>query len=889
MINNNIQTTIKAINDTFNTLSGLSCDDLRIKFNSIRSRVSEGEANIDDVLVDVFAIVKETMRRFTLGCIKVKATQKDITLAKCYDFVFSDTEGNALYQHRWNVLGEKFIWNMVPYDEQLQGGIEIHNGRILQMATGEGKTLVAVAPVVLDAMNGKGVHLMTVNEYLSKRDFEITRPIYSFLGFSVGCIEGKAIHSSRRKEAYNCDITFGTTSGFVFDYLHDNTAKKASQCVQNKFGVAIIDEADSVMIDEANTPHILSGDIHTYINNNENPYKKYMSLVKQMTEIDTLELYKTDTLRKNVSLTEQGKKWLANACGCATLFDNNLYTERIKLIDANNSLTENQKIGMIAAERNQRLAQLKMQDVLYRLLTAFTVYEKDVDYIVSGNSIVIVDPNTGRLKPSYRWEYGLHEAIMAKEHLSPDMEIENIIGSITVRNYLSLYKKISGMTGTAITTTNDWLDVYSLEVAVIPTHKPVIRKDNPLRVFATSKQALVAMLKEVIKLHKERRPILIGTNTIKQSEHITEFLNSKGLKPQLLNAKTLSQEAYIIAMAGNLDSITVATNVAGRGTDIKPADEALNVGGLAVIGLGIADSQRIDKQFMGRTGRQGNPGSSQFFVSCEDKIIGFLSGDDKNELERLASHADLESGEIIDNRIINLFLLAQRNKEEEDRNDRMETIKRDNIIAPIRLRLYGARMQLLRQTSKSTVIGNDLFGFWNDPVFISSYESHKKDFEEKAMPMVERALLNSASVDVCAPLPFIINGKIFNVICNFRNAVATQGSSIGDDFERQILLSTIDEIWFGFLNGINNPLIQKTEYETKYKKIFILAQERLKQTLLSATLPVNENIKNNNVTNDFYSNSLLCNSTCDKIGIEDPCPCGSGMPYWKCHGRLNSL
>jgi hypothetical protein len=219
----------------------------------------------------------------------------------------------------------------------------------------------------------------------------------------------------------------------------------------------------------------------------------------------------------------------------------------------------------------------------------------------------------------------------------------------------------------------------------------------------------------------------------------------------------------------------------------------------------------------------------------------------------------------------------------------METIKRDDIIAPIRLRLYGARMQLLRQTSKSTVIGNDLFGFWNDPVFISSYESHKKDFEEKAMPMVERALLNSASVDVCAPLPFIINGKIFNVICNFRNAVATQGSSIGDDFERQILLSTIDEIWFGFLNGINNPLIQKTEYETKYKKIFILAQERLKQTLLSATLPVNENIKNNNVTTDVYSNSLLCNSTCDKVGIEDPCPCGSGMPYWKCHGRLNSL
>lgn len=445
------------------------------------------------------------------------------------------------------------------------------------------------------------------------------------------------------------------------------------------------------------------------------------------------------------------------------------------------------------------------------------------------------------------------------------------------------------MTGTAITTTNDWLDVYGLEVAVIPTHKPVIRKDNPLRVFATSKQALVAMLQEVIKLHKERRPILIGTYTIKQSEHITEFLNSKGLKPQLLNAKTLSQEAYIIAMAGNLDSITVATNVAGRGTDIKPADEALNVGGLAVIGLGIADSQRIDKQFMGRTGRQGNPGSSQFFVSCEDKIIGFLSGDDKNELERLASHADLESGEIIDNRIINLFLLAQRNKEEEDRNDRMETIKRDDIIAPLRLRLYGARMQLLRQTSKSAVIGNDLFGFWNDPVFISSYESHKKNFEEKAMPIVERTLLNSASVDACAPLPFIINGKIFNVICNFRKAMATHGSSIGDDFERQILLSTIDEIWFGFLNGINNPLIQKTEYETKYKKVFTLAQERLKQTLLSATLPVNENIKNNNVTTDFYRNSLLCNSTCDKVGIEDPCPCGSGMPYWKCHGRLNSL
>lgn len=887
MEKDNILATVKAINEACDALSELSNDELRNRFQDIRNSVAEQGVTLDRVLVDVFAIVKETMKRFAKNqYISVEAYSTEKSWENGHDFVYVHNNDQAIYRNQWRVLGEKFTWNMTPYDEQLQGGIEIHKGRILQMATGEGKTLVVIAPAVLNAISGKGVHIMTVNEYLSKRDFEITRPIYSFLGLSVGCIEGKAHCSLQRKEAYACDITFGTTSGFVFDYLYDHTTLDVSKCVQDKFGFSIVDEADSVMIDGAETPHILSGNIYFTLKNGKSLYEKFLPNVKKLVEQAGMGLYSIDKLRKKATLTEKGKSWLANDCGDPTIFDDEFYDNEIKRIEKDAALTKAQREGFVLAEKNSRLEQLKLQNVLCQLLTALTVYERDVDYIVSDKRIIIVDQNTGRLKPTHIWEFGLHEAVMAKENISPNASIDNISGTITVKNYLQLYEKLSGMTGTAIAAIDEWRNVYGLNVAVIPTHKPVIRKDYPLRAFATSDQALFAMSQEVAKLHEEQRPVLVGVNSIRQSEKIQSYFESKGLKPQLLNAKTLGQEASIIAHAGELGCITVATNVAGRGTDIKPSDESLNAGGLAVIGWGIAHSKRIDEQLIGRSGRQGNPGSSQFYVSCEDEIIGFLSPYDKKSLEDLKQHNASERGEFTDERVVNLFLLAQHNKEEEDKKERAEATKRDDIINPFRRLLYDLRMQLLRQDNQAIESGYKLFDLWENVDFKSEYESHRKKIVEKALPIVKRALNNIWSVEAFVPIPLMTDGKTFSITCDFRKAIATNGTSIINEIERQSLLTAIDKLWIGFINEINSPLLPQNEYELIYQKVFASAKEDLRHTLLTVTLPINDEDEDNLTTLMSRSHFHFPDTACDTVGFEELCPCGSGKPYWQCHGRF---
>lgn len=892
MEKDNILTTVKAINKACNDLSELSNDELRNKFQGIRNSVTEQGLTLDSVLVDVFAIVKETMKRFAKNkYLSIEASPAEKLCENRYDFVNVDNNGKAIYGNHWSVLGEKFTWNMIPYDEQLQGGIEIHKGRILQMATGEGKTLVVIAPAVLNAISGIGVHIMTVNEYLSKRDFEITRPIYAFLGLSVGCIEGKAHYSLQRKEAYACDITFGTTSGFVFDYLYDHTTLDISKCVQDKFGFAIVDEADSVMIDEAETPHVLSGGICYTQKEGESPYEKFLQNVRRLVEQTGMELYSIDRLRKKATLTEEGKSWLAKDCGDPTIFDDEFYDNKIKRIEEDSTLTKVQKEGFVFAEKNSRLSQLKLQNVLCQLLTALTVYEKDVDYIVSDKRIIIVDPNTGRLKPTHIWEYGLHEAVMAKEGISPNAVIDNIIGMATVKNYLLFYEKLSGMTGTAIAAIDEWRDTYGLDVAVIPTHKPVIRKDNLHRAFATSDQALFAMSQEVARLHEKQRPVLVGVNSIRQSEKVQSYLESKGLKSQLLNAKTLGQEASIITRAGTLGCITVATSVAGRGTDIKPSDEALNVGGLAVVGWGMAHSKRIDEQLIGRSGRQGNPGSSQFYVSCEDEIIGFLSPDDKRTLDDLKQQNITESGEITDERAVKLFLLAQHNKEEEDKNARAEVTKRDDVINPFRRLLYDLRMKLLRQDRQAIESGYKLFHLWENVEFNAENECHKKTIAEKALPIVKRALNSIWSVEAFAQIPLMTDGKTYSIRCDFREAVATQGTSIISEVERQTLLMAIDNLWISFINEINSILIPRSEYESIYQKMFASAKKELKHTLLTVTIPVNDTKRDKRTVPMNHGHFLFPDTSCDTVGLEELCPCGSGKPYWQCHGqfRLDSM
>lgn len=884
----NTQVVVKEINDVFNTLSELTGDELRNRFNVIRSNVISEKVSLDSVLVEVFAIVKETMRRLsTDGYISVDATPADIKLIETSDFVCLVDGKEAVYRRKWNVLGEKFTWDMIPYDEQLQGGVEIHKGKILEMATGEGKTLVAIAPVVLNAVSGKGVHLMTVNDYLSRRDFEMTRPIYSFLGLSVGCIERKSHRSPSRKEAYDCDITFGTTSGFVFDYLFDNTVFDLSECVQKKFGFAIVDEADSVMIDKGKTPHILSeGYSHTG-EGEENIFVKLKPLVTSLVEQkEEANLYKMDSLRKKASFTEKGKAWIAEKCAFPELFDDSFYDNRIDKIKQNESYKDAQREGLIAEERNNRLEQLKIQNVLLQLLTAVTVYKKDIDYVVSEGNVIIVDQNTGRLMPSHVWEHGLHEAVAAKENLSPNRGIGNISGTITIKNYLSRYGKLSGMTGTAATIANEWRNVYRLDVAVIQPHKPVIREEYPIRAFVTKKSALEAVYEETLRFHKEHRPVLVGVNSIKESDYFADFLRGKGLEVQLLNAKSLSKEAEMISKAGQLDCITVATNVAGRGTDIKPSEDSLEVGGLAVIGMGLSDSQRIDRQLIGRSGRQGNPGSSQFFVSCEDEIIGYLSLQEKKKLEGIVKSCDSENGEIVADGVSEIFQLAQRNKEHEDEQSRAEANKRDDEINPLRERLYDMRMQLLKDAPKATIGAFKLFGFWENESFELKYDNNRKEIVSKVMPLIERALEGMWNVNVKYFVPFIAYGKAFTIACDFRKAVSTHGDSLMQEFEHQVLVRSIDKLLLSYINEINSYCVSENEYDTIYKKNFSSVKKELEEMLLSATLPVNE--KKGVIgmkAKSSYTNVLLKDDG-SMVGFEDLCPCGSGKPYWQCHGRL---
>ena len=639
------------------------------------------EEKLNEILPEAFAVVKETAKRFKENSlITVKATESDMRFSNLKQYV-SIKGDHAIWSNKWDAAGKEVTWDMVHYDVQLIGGIALHRGKIAEMQTGEGKTLVATLPVYLNALTGNGVHLVTVNDYLAKRDSAWMAPIFEFHGLTIDCIDHYSPNSEARKKAYESDITYGTNNEFGFDYLRDNMAHKSSDLVQKKHNYAIVDEVDSVLIDDARTPLIISGpvpkgDIHEF--NELKP--KINSIVQKQKQLLTSVLSKAKKLISEGNkqdggfhllqvfrglpkasslikyLSEEGVKQLLQKTENFYMQDNNREMPKVDMdlffvIDEKNNQieltdkgidslsTDNQDSNFfimpdlsteIAKIENQNLEvdkEVEEKEKIYndfgvkserihtinQLLKAYTLFEKDTEYVVMDNKVKIVDEQTGRIMDGRRYSDGLHQAIEAKENVKIE-DATQTFASVTLQNYFRMYKKLSGMTGTAITEAGEFWDIYKLDVIEIPTNKPIARKDQDDLIYKTKREKYNAVIEHVTKISNEGRPILIGTTSVEISELLARMLSIKKIKHNVLNAKLHKKEADIVTEAGNAGIVTIATNMAGRGTDIKINEQVKSNGGLAIIGTERHDSRRVDRQLRGRSGRQGDPGSSQFYV-----------------------------------------------------------------------------------------------------------------------------------------------------------------------------------------------------------------------------------------------------------------------------------
>ena len=669
------------------------------------------EKKLDEILPEAFAIMKSTARRFAENpTIEVTATQFDRDLAATKDFVTIEGD-KAVYSNSWVAGGNTVTWDMVHYDVQLFGGVVLHKGRIAEMATGEGKTLVATLPVFLNALAGKGVHVVTVNDYLARRDSEWMGPMYEFHGLSVDCIDNHQPNSAARRKAYLADITFGTNNEFGFDYLRDNMAIQPQDLVQRKHHFAIVDEVDSVLIDDARTPLIISGPVpkgddqlfdqyrgfieqlynvqRNFVNdllgrarkligegkNDEGGvllYRahkglpKYKPLIKflsepgnkalmqkventymqdnnrRMPEITDELFFVIDEKLNSVELTDKGHEFLARNVGEEGFF---------VLPDIGAAVAEIEKSDLSAEEKtakkdeliNEYAVKSERVHTINQLLKAYSMFEKDVEYVVIDNKVKIVDEQTGRIMEGRRYSDGLHQAIEAKERVKVEAATQTF-ATITLQNYFRMYHKLAGMTGTAETEASEFWSIYKLDVVVIPTNRPVIREDRDDKIYKTKREKYNAVVEEIVSLVAEGRPVLVGTTSVEVSELLSRVLKLRGIKHNVLNAKHHQQEAQVVAEAGRAGQVTIATNMAGRGTDIKLTPEVKEAGGLAIVGTERHESRRVDRQLRGRAGRQGDPGSSQFFVSLEDDLMRLFGS------ERIASMMDrmgLKDGEEI--------------------------------------------------------------------------------------------------------------------------------------------------------------------------------------------------------------------------------------------------
>ena len=912
---NKLQSDLKHVNDQIQQIeSGIkNIEDIDQKENlyqQIDDLTTESEKiiaqSLEELLPEAFAVVKETARRFVENTsLSVMANEFDRQLSQDKSYV--NLKGDhAIWSNAWDAAGKPIVWDMIHYDVQLIGGIVLHQGKIAEMQTGEGKTLVATLPVYLNALTGKGVHLVTVNDYLAKRDSAWMGPLFEFHGMSVDCIDYHKPNSPERRKAYLADITYGTNNEFGFDYLRDNMAHSTDDLVQPKHHYAIVDEVDSVLIDDARTPLIISGptpegDRHEF----DLLKPKVSALVtqqrsllngvlaeakKKINEGDTKEggfllLRVFRGLPKNKSLikflSQEGVKQLLQKTENFYMQDNNrempkvdaeLYftidekTNQVELTDKGIETlsTENEDkdffvlpdIGVeIAKIENQKLepkeeAALKeklFQDfsvkgerihAMNQLFKAYTLFEKDVEYVVMDNKVMIVDEQTGRIMDGRRYSDGLHQAIEAKENVKIEAATQTF-ATITLQNYFRMYEKLSGMTGTAITEAGEFWEIYKLDVIEIPTNRPIARKDRDDLIYKTKREKYNAVIEEVTALSKAGRPVLIGTTSVEISELLSKMLNIRKVYHNVLNAKLHKKEADIVAEAGKPGIVTIATNMAGRGTDIKLSDDVKEAGGLAIIGTERHDSRRVDRQLRGRSGRQGDPGSSQFYVSLEDNLMRLFGSD---RVAKVMDRMGLEEGEVIQHSMMTKSIeRAQKKVEENNFGIRKRLLEYDDVMNAQREVIYKRRKHALSGDKIKLDIANILYDTCEEITLTNKSSNDFKNFEFEIIsnfsvtsPLSEQTFKETAENEIINQLydqlsdhysnkitsnaalafpvikevferpgntferivvPFTDGVKTLKVVTNLQKAYETQGKFLVQDFERNITLALIDEAW----------------------------------------------------------------------------------------------
>ncbi|MBR0187562.1 MAG: preprotein translocase subunit SecA [Prevotella sp.] len=930
--------------------------DIFAQIDKIEKEVLEiYEQALNEVMPEVFAIVKETARRFAENEeTVVTATDFDRELAADpkKDFITIDGD-KAIYHNHWTAGGNDLKWEMVHYDVQLFGGVVLHQGKIAEMATGEGKTLVATLPVFLNALTGNGVHVVTVNDYLAKRDSEWMGPLYMFHGLSVDCIDKHQPNSEARRKAYQADITFGTNNEFGFDYLRDNMAVSPADLVQRAHNYAIVDEVDSVLIDDARTPLIISGPIPK---GDDQMFEEYQPLVEKLVGVQRqlatqyladaktlitegnklmeagnkkeaqekldagfLSLYRShkampknkplikflseegikagmqnteniymennnrrmpecveplyfvvDEKMNSCDLTDKGTAWLAKQVNDNELFVLPDITTELSALEAETGLTDQERLDKKDELMSHYAVQSERVHTLQQLLKAYCMFNKDDEYVVIDGEVKIVDEQTGRIMEGRRWSDGLHQAVEAKEHVKVEAATQTF-ATITLQNYFRMYHKLSGMTGTASTEAGEFWDIYKLDVVEIPTNRPVIRNDQDDRVYKTAREKYKAVIEEVVKMRNQGRPTLIGTTSVEISELLSRMLDMyvnpetgkrEGIPHQVLNAKLHQKEADIVALAGQSTNgkgaVTIATNMAGRGTDIKLSPEVKAAGGLAIIGTERHESRRVDRQLRGRAGRQGDPGSSVFYVSLEDKLMRLFAS------ERIASVMDrlgFKDGEMIESPMISKSIeRAQKKVEENNFGIRKRLIEYDDVMNKQRTVIYEKRRHALMGERIGMDIANII---WDRVVNIiensTDYQSCKEEFlhilsmevpfssdeylnqprevltenafqaaignfnrkteriQTVAQPIIKQVYEAQGQIYERIMVPITDGRKMYNIPCNLKEAYESDCKSIVKEFEKSILLHIIDDSWKENLRQLDElkHSVQNASYEQK--------------------------------------------------------------------------
>lgn len=889
------------------------------------------ETVLDESLPEVFSLMKETARRFKENAeVRVTATQFDRDLAAKHDFVEIDGD-TAVWHNHWVAGGNEITWDMVHYDVQLFGGVVLHKGKIAEMATGEGKTLVATLPVFLNALTRNGVHVVTVNDYLSKRDSEWMGPLYMFHGLSVDCIDKHQPNSDGRRQAYNADITFGTNNEFGFDYLRDNMAISPADLVQRKHNYAIVDEVDSVLIDDARTPLIISGpiprgeeqlfeqfrpNVEIVFNAQKNlctklltdaktkmassdqkvrdegtlllyrsfkGYPRNKALIKYLSEpgikaamLKTEELYMAENMRNmhlvtddlyfvideknnSIELSDKGIDLLTGNTDDPHFFVLPDIAAELSQLD-NMQGTEEE----IQAKKDEILANYSVKServhTINQLLKAYTLFEKDDEYVVMDNKVMIVDEQTGRIMDGRRYSDGLHQAIEAKERVKVEAATQTF-ATITLQNYFRMYHKLSGMTGTAETEAGEFWDIYKLDVVVIPTNKPIARNDMNDRIYKTKREKYSAVIEEIVSLVEAGRPVLVGTTSVEISELLSRMLNLRKIPHNVLNAKLHQREADIVAQAGQKGTVTIATNMAGRGTDIKLSPEVKEAGGLAIIGTERHESRRVDRQLRGRAGRQGDPGSSVFFVSLEDDLMRLFASE---KIAGLMDRLGFKEGEVLEHSMLSKSVeRAQKKVEENNFGIRKRLLEYDDVMNSQRNVVYTRRRHALMgerigldvlntiyDTANAIVEqhadNNDYEGFklelfktfamecpftdeefrntkpadLSEKLFDAALLAFKRKMErltQVAHPVIKQVYETQGAMYENILIPITDGKRMYNVSCNLKEAYETESKGIVKAFQKSIVLHTIDDSWKEHLREMDElrHSVQNASYENK--------------------------------------------------------------------------